>query len=141
MSQEELSVTTPKLLHTNINEMYEYVNGALAVDDFEAVAKKITEARYVLFHVTDEINKYEYKYNIALSNYEREWRRSYVAAKERTEKQREERANLECELLENNVIKYKHKLTCLKRTSDLLRMELGVLQTISSNLREQLRLQ
>lgn len=135
-------LTLPKFKNISINQMYPYqtkdADTLLSVEDFEEVHERLNKARTALFWATDKMAVVERKYLIAKAEFDREWRKSYIEATGKTEKQRESRAFLECELLENTVISAHQTLVEFKRACELLRTEIGVLQTISSNLRSQM---
>lgn len=137
---KDIPISLPELKQWNAKKVYDYSENILSVEDLEQINERLNKTRIALFKVMDLINNYDRRANKAKTEYDRQWRRSYISAEERTEKQRVERANLECELFENEVILNQQIVQELRRFSDTLKAEVGVLQTVSSNLREQARI-
>lgn len=133
-------IKNPKLATWNTQKAYDYANNIVDYENLEDVGKAITQARIGLFKINEKVNTYERKETVAKTQYDREYRRAYLNSTAKTEMQKKSRAELMCENLENEVIEYKQIKIELLRYSSLLRLELESLQTISNNLRQQMKM-
>ena len=122
-------------------ELSEYYNPSFVdFEDLKALGDAINKAREGLYKVTQEISvterklrTVEYKYSVAI-------RRAMASSTQKTATDRKIEAEIANEELELNVLKARVTFEQLKRVADLLRSELQTLQTISNNLRQQLKM-
>lgn len=133
-------LTSPKFATWSTRQVYDYVKNIVDYEDLEDLGKAITQASIGLFKINEKINEYERKEIEAKTNYERQLRRSYLESSAKTEAQRKARAELSCELLENDLLEFKQIKTELVRYASLLRLQLETLQTVSNNVRQQMKL-
>lgn len=137
---ETTQVELPELLSWNSRSVYDYVEHIVDYDDLEKLGNAINKARLGLFIVTDKINEFDRKMLLAKTEYEREYRRRYLTSNAKTEMQRKIRAELMCEDLENNLLTFTQAKAELTRQANLLRVELETLNTISNNIRQQMKM-
>lgn len=133
-------IILPDLLSWNSRSLYDYVEHIVDYEDLEKLGNAINNARLSLFKVTEKINEYDRKALLAKTAYEREYRRRYLTSNAKTDTQRKIRAELMCENLENDVLTYTQTKIELSRQANLLRTELETLQTISNNIRQQIKM-
>lgn len=136
---DKYEITIPDIKSINVSKIYAYEE-FVDFEDMEAVNKALFSAKSALFTVTDKINSFENKLTRAKTAYNREWRRRYLSSTGKTDTARKMEADLYCENLEDDVIVYEQIREDLKRLSNILRIELQSLQTISSNLRQQIHI-
>lgn len=120
-------------------QVYDYHAQVMDYESLEQLGQAITKARAGLFALTDKINEYERLEREAKLLYDRTYRREYLTAMEKTESAKRARAELKCEELENEWIKYHQLKEELVRMSFTMKTELQTLQTIANNLRQQLK--
>lgn len=130
----------PRMVKWNPQQAYPYVENITDYEDLEDLGKAITQARIGLFKINEKINEYEQKETLSKTDYERSFRRHYLSSTAKTETQKKERAALMCENLENELLKNQQVKRELIRYSNLLRLELQTLQTVSNNLRQQIKM-
>lgn len=132
-------IVIPDFSKWTVKSMYDYTN--IDYEDLEELSNGITKARRSLFDLTEKIILCERKEKAAKTMYEREYRRSFLDAKGKTEHEKKERASLVCELLENDWLKYNELKNELVRASNTMRIELQTLQAIGNNIRQQMRVE
>lgn len=140
---EDLSIPDlipPSLISWNTKNAYNYADNIADYEDLEDLGKAITQARIGLFKLNEKINEYERKEVIAKSNYERQLRRFYLESTAKTEAQKKARAELACEFLENDLLQIKQIKAEIIRYTGLLKSELETLNTVSNNLRQQMKM-
>lgn len=136
---DKYEITIPDIKSINVSKIYAYED-FVDFEDMEEVNKALFSAKTALFTVTDKMNSFENKLTRAKTAYNREWRRRYLSSTRKTDTARKMEADLYCESLEDDVIVYEQVREDLKRLSNILRIELQSLQTISSNLRQQIHI-
>lgn len=115
------------------------VENIVDYENLENINDTINSLRVALFKVTKAIDNNERKLRYAKVNYDREFRREYLMSTERTETRKKEFAALMSEQLEDKVIYLEQVNSEIKRRSTLLRDELGIMNTLSNNIRQQLK--
>jgi len=93
-----------------------------------------------LFRVTDTINYYDREERRLKVIYDRAWRRAYIESNGRTDKERQYRADMVCESMEDDWIVASQLKAELIKVSQTIRMELETLQSIGNNLRQQMKM-
>lgn len=138
---ENVSVVLPKFTSWSVSKVYNYNEQLVDYHSLETLDVSIRAARKALFVLTDKINEYERKEKAAKIAYDRKYRREYLGSVEKTETAKRARAELKCEELENEWLTMEQLKNELVRLSFSMRTELQTLQTISNNLRQQLKMQ
>lgn len=137
---DSVSVSLPKFTEWTASQIYNYNAQLVDYHSLEDLDKSIQAARRALFILTDKINEYERKEKEAKVAYERKYRREYLSSVEKTETAKRARAELKCEELENEWLTMEQLKSELVRMSFSMKSELQTLQTISNNLRQQLKM-
>lgn len=107
-------------------------------EDLVQVNKAILYAKQALFRVNSKLSIYEGKVSAAKTAFNRKWRREYLKSQVKTDTGRKINADLECEELEDEVIINEQIRDDFKKLSYILKTELQTLQTVSSNIRQQM---
>ena len=129
--------TIPHLKTITVTNYYDFE----LFSDFEdlvQVNKAILYAKQALFRVNSKLSIYEGKVSAAKAAFNRKWRREYLKSKVKTDTGRKINADLECEDLEDEVIINEQIRDDFKKLSYILKTELQTLQTVSSNIRQQM---
>lgn len=137
---ETVSVTIPKFTKWSVRQIYDYEKELVDYHSLEQLEKSIQAARKAVFLINDKINEYERKEKEAKIAYDRSYRREYLSSVEKTETAKRARAELKCEELENEWLTMEQLKNELVRMSFSMKTELQTLQTISNNLRQQLKM-
>lgn len=135
------NIDLPDFKNWKSSQLYDYANQITDYQSLKELGESINAARIALFKVTDQINRYERLERKARINYERSFRREFLASTERTDSLRKNRAALICEELENNFLEYEQMKNELLRLSAALRLELQTMQTVGNNMRQQLKME
>lgn len=139
-TQSKISITLPELKEWSVTKLYDYRSQISDYEDLASLSTATNAARVALFRVTDQINQYERTERTAKLNYERAYRRAYLASMEKTEAMKKMRAELSCEALENEYVVAEQVKNELIRLSHSLRLELQTLQAVGNNLRQQMKM-
>lgn len=142
-SLDELSgrydISLPDVKSVDFRKLYAYEN-AVDFETMEEVNRAIGEAKIALFEANNKLSRYEAKLAVAETGYKRAWRREYLSSGQKTDAARKTEADVNCEELEDEVIVHKQVREDLKRLAYALRIEMQSLQTVASNIRQQLNL-
>ena len=136
----DYSVELPKLYEWKVGSLYNFKDQIVSFESLEELDTALNAARHALFVVTDKINEYERKERKAKLEYDRACRQEYITSQEKTDAAKRIRAEIKCEDLENEWVRYDQLKKELVRTSATLRLELETLQTMGHNLRQQLKM-
>lgn len=109
-------------------------------EDLKDLGEAINAARKALYNITLDLSESERKYRSAEYKYSVAMRRSISSSDLKTATDKKIEAEIENEDLELVMLKSKIMYDQLKRAADLLRSELQTLQTISNNVRQQLKI-
>jgi len=134
-------ITVPELKSVNAASLYDFSNNISDYSSLEELSEAITQARISLFKITENINKYERLERKARVAYERAYRRTLLMSVEKTELMKRARADLMNEGLENEVIVNEQVKNELVRMSHAVRLELQTLQSVSNNMRQQMKME
>lgn len=110
--------------------------------DYENLAdvnNTINSIRVALFQTTRGLDGTERKLKVAKTRYDRVFRREYLTSTEKTETRKKEYASLMAEEIEDEVIYLEQMRSELMRRTTLLRDELSIMNTLSNNIRQQLK--
>ena len=145
MSEEldELIESEPSKLNGQAfptSRIYDYFSNILDYETFDELSNAINSARLALFDATDKLNTVDRKSRIAKTEYERRWRRAYLSSNEKTDFAKRTYADIVCEEYEDDYLVKEQVVKEMGRICNVLRLELQTLQTVSNNLRQQLRL-
>ena len=143
MSEEldELIESEPSKLNGQTfptSRIYDYFSNILDYETFDELSNAINSARLALFDATDKLNTVDRKSRIAKTEYERRWRRAYLSSNEKTDFAKRTYADICVRMRMTTWLKQVVKE--MGRICNVLRLELQTLQTVSNNLRQQLRL-
>lgn len=138
-SDTPLDFTIPDIKSVTFKKFYDY-EAFSDFDDMLSVNKAIFYAKKGLFQVNAYLAHYEAKVNKAKTIYNRQWRREYLKSNQKTDTARKVNADMQCEELEDDVIVYEQLREDFKKLSYNLKIELQTLQTISSNIRQQMNI-
>lgn len=138
-SDTPLDFTVPDIKSVTFKKFYDYELFA-DFDDMISVNKAIFHAKKGLFQVNAYLAHYEAKVNKAKTIYNRQWRREYLKSNQKTDTARKVNADMQCEELEDDVIVFEQLREDFKKLSYNLKIELQTLQTISSNIRQQINI-
>lgn len=136
---EATEIVLPEFNNWNGNQLYNYSDLITDYSSFEEIEKVLVRARKALFVLNDKINEYERLEKISRKEYERQYRRAYLGTVEKTETARKARAELKCELLENEWMKHEQLKGELVRMSQTMKAEIQTLHTLAYNLRTQVK--
>lgn len=132
--------TIPTLRGWSAEKFYNYHEQVIDYEDLKRLNESINEARMGLFRVTDTINYYDREERRLKVIYDRAWRRAYIESNGRTDKERQYRADMVCESMEDDWIVASQLKAELIKVSQTIRMELETLQSIGNNLRQQMKM-
>lgn len=110
--------------------------------DFETldtVNDTINSVRVALFKATRALDDTERKLKLAKTKYDREFRREYLSSTEKTEARKKEYAALMAEDIEDEVVYLDQMKIELQRRTMLLREEMSIMNTLSNNIRQQIK--
>jgi hypothetical protein len=138
---DNASITIPSLKRWGSKTFYDHEEMIVDYETLEELNNAVNAARKALFIVTDKINKYDRLEREARIEYDRTYRRAYIASSEKTENAKKARAELMCEELENKYIAHEQLKVELGRLSQTLRLELQTLQAVGNNLRQQMKME
>lgn len=140
-SEGKVGIELPKFKKWSQATYYDYQEQVVDYESLEHLNTAITAARLALFKVADMINNYERLERESKLNYERQYRRAYLASTEKTDTAKKARAELHCEDLENEWLMNEQVRIELTRMSNSLRIDLQTLSAIGNNLRQQLKME
>lgn len=135
------SYSVPQFKNAQSDRFYDYETNIFDYEHLDDLNMAIKNARLALFEITDKINEAERKEKHCKVKYEREHRRAYLKATQKTEKDRKAYADLQCEDLEDNAIVYEQVRIDLIRISNSIRLELQTLQALGNNIRQQMKME
>lgn len=136
-----VEIVLPRLKKWSQSAYYDFENQIVDYESLDELNKSVNQARLALFKVAEMINNYERLEREAKLEYDRTYRREYLASKEKTETAKKARAELMCEDLENVYIAHDQVKIELIRMSTTLRLELQTLQSVGNNLRQQMKME
>lgn len=139
MSFKREDIVTPKTIKFNLSDDYKYSDNIIDYSDLEELNKAINQARVALLRLTEKINKYQIYENKAKKKYERAYNRAYIQSLEKTDSMKRMHASISCEDLENEHFKWEQYRYSLQRSAQAVRSEMEMLNTLSNNLRQQLK--
>ena len=137
----QASISLPDFEAWGTKALYDYVQQISDYETLEDLGSTINAARFALFKVNDQINKYERKEKLAKTEYDRAYRRAYITSTEKTDSLKRTKASLQCEELENAWLVASQMKDELIRLSYSLRTELQTLQAIGNNIRQQMKME
>lgn len=140
MSNHDDDFKLPKFMSWDIIKLYDYENNIIDYEDLQRLDEAIKKTRLALFKATEKINSIERREKLAKTEYMRAYRREYLKSTEKTETAKKARAELKCEELENTWLVMDQVKNEVLRLSYTLKQELQILQTISNNMRQQLKI-
>lgn len=108
-------------------------------EDVQAINTTINSLRVAMFKIADWIVLAERREKTIKTNYERKLRREYLTSTEKTDARRKEYAALMCEEEENDLVYIQQVKAELIRYSRLLDTEFSTMNTLSNNMRQQLK--
>lgn len=137
---EKISDKVGKIEFEPPSQFYDYENTIHDYTDLDEVNKSIKEARLALFRVTDEINKEERKALEAKDAYDKAYRRYYLKHSEiKPEAARRFMAECAIEEIYDIYQIHSHVAKELDRMAFAIRTELQALQSLSNNIRLQVK--
>jgi hypothetical protein len=140
-SLDKMGIELPTFKKWSQSTYYDYQSQVVDYESLDHLNTAITAARLALFKVADMINNYERLERESKLNYERQYRRAYLASTEKTDTAKKARAELACEDLENEWLMNEQVRIELVRMSNGLRIDLQTLSAIGNNLRQQLKME
>lgn len=111
--------------------------------DYENLAdvnNTINSLRVAMFKLTRGLDETERKLKLAKVKYERAFRREYLTSSEKTETRKKEYASLMTEDIEDEVIYLDQMRSEFVRRATLMRDELSIMNTLSNNIRQQIKI-
>lgn len=108
-------------------------------ESLDSVNDTINSARVALFRATKGLDDTERQLKLAKTEYDREFRREYLTSTEKTETRKKEYASLMTEHIEDTIIYLDQMRSELMRRTTLLRDELNIMNTLSNNIRQQMK--
>lgn len=130
----------PSFFEWNSESFFDSENLIVDFTTFEEFDAAFQNSRRALFAVTDKINKAEREAKKAKVAYDRAWKRTFLESTEKTDAMKRARADIKCEELENEWLKWSQVAEELNRMAFALRTEINSMNTVANNLRAQLKL-
>lgn len=138
-SAAKYEITVPKIRSISARKLYD-PSQLVDFDDMTEINKSLHQAMVALSQVSDNIGRYDRLLSRAKTVYKRAWSREYIAATDKTDSARKNSADIATESLEDDVIVYTQAKEDLKRIAYDVKTMMQSLQTLSSNLRQQMNI-